>query len=95
MAQALHIIITLNLSYGFNILNKDKGRGDTKGLDLQLHIYPKRWAIDLLGSFLKGYYLDPKANNGLDLTKYYQRPDISRNILGLSIFRVSNSDKFS
>jgi Domain of unknown function (DUF4421) len=88
-------ILTINLSYGFNFLNQDKGRGDTKGLDLQFHIYPRKWAVDLLGAFLKGYYLDPKANNGLALTDYYKRPDLHRNIVGLSMFRVANADKFS
>jgi Domain of unknown function (DUF4421) len=88
-------IITINLSYGFNFLNQDKGRGDTKGLDLQFHLYPRKWAVDLLGAFLKGYYLDPKANNGLGLSDYYKRPDLHRNIVGLSVFRVCNADKFS
>jgi hypothetical protein len=88
-------IVTLNFAYGFNFLNKDKGRGDTKGLDLQLHVYPRKWAVDLLGAFVKGYYLDPKDKNGLGLTDFYKRPDIHRNIVGLSLYRVSNSDKFS
>ena len=87
--------ITANLSYGFKFLNKDKGQGTTKGLDLQIHLFPKLWAVDLLGTFLKGYYLDPGDNNGLHLTNYYQRPDIKRNILGFSAFRVPNADKFS
>jgi hypothetical protein len=86
---------TLNLSYGFKFLNKEKGRGTTKGLDLQFHIFPKKWAIDFLGTFRKGYYLDPKNNNGLNLSKYYLRPDFKRNIIGLSVFRVPNSGKFS
>ena len=59
--------ITLNLSYGFSFLNKDKGQGKTKGLDFQFHLYPHKWAVDLLGTFRKGYYLDPKDNNGLNL----------------------------
>ena len=54
---------TLNLSYGFSFLTKDMGKGETKGLDFQLHQYPHQWAIDLLGTFRKGYYLDPKKNN--------------------------------
>ena len=87
--------ITLNLSYGFNFLNPDKGRGDTKGLDLQLHIYARKFAIDILGAFLRGYYLDPKDKNGLDLSNYYKRPDLHRNIVGISFYRVANSDKFS
>lgn len=84
-----------NLSYGFKFLNKDKGQGITKGLDLQIHLYPKKWAVDLLGTFIKGYYLDPKDDNGLHLVKYYQRPDIKRSLVGFSIFRVPNANKFS
>ncbi len=87
--------ITANLSYGFKFLNKDQGQGTTKGLDAQFHIFPDKWAIDLLGTFRKGYYLDPKDKNGLNLATYYQRPDFTRNIIGLSFFRVPNSAKFS
>jgi Domain of unknown function (DUF4421) len=88
-------IVTINLAYGFNFLNPDNGRGNTKGLDLQLHIYPHKWAVDLLGVFLKGYYLEPAAANGLGLTNVYQRPELSRNITGLSVYRVANADRFS
>jgi hypothetical protein len=86
---------TANLSYGFKFLNKEKGKGTTKGLDLQIHMFPNKWAIDLLGAFVKGYYLDPKDNNGLNLVKYYLRPDLTRDVIGLSMFRVKNSNKFS
>ncbi len=85
----------INASYGFNFLYKENGKGKTKGLDLQLHLYPHKWAVDLLGSFRKGYYLDPKKNNGLTLPGYYVRPDFKRSVVGLSIFRVPNSGKFS
>jgi hypothetical protein len=87
--------LTLNLAYGFSFLNPDKGRGNTKGLDLQLHIYPRKWAIDVIGAFLRGYYLDPKDYNGLYLSDYYKRPDLHRNIVGLSIYSIANPDKFS
>ena len=87
--------LTLNLAYGFNFLNPDKGKGATKGLDLQVHLYPKKWAIDIIGAFLRGYYLDPKDYNGLGLTNYYKRPDFHRNIVGLSVYRVANFNKFS
>ena len=87
--------LTLNLAYGFNFLNPDKGRGNTKGLDLQVHLYPKKWAIDIIGAFLRGYYLNPADNNGLDLSNYYKRPDLHRNIVGISVYRVANSPKFS
>ena len=85
----------LNVSYGFNFLNKEKGKGKTKGLDFQFHLYPHKWAIDLLGSFRKGYYLKPTGNNGLNLTDYYLRPDFKRSVIGFSVFRVPNSNKFS
>ncbi|MEO6636690.1 MAG: DUF4421 domain-containing protein [Ginsengibacter sp.] len=87
--------LTLNLGYGVGFLNPEKGRGKTKGLDLQVHIYPKKWAVDLLGTFKKGYYLDPKDNNGLTQPNYYLRPDFKRTIIGLSVFRVPNSGRFS
>ena len=87
--------LTLNLSYGFNFLNPDKGRGDTKGLDLQMHIYARKWAADIIGAFLRGYYLNPKDYNGLGLSDYYKRPDFHRNIVGISLYRVHNSDRFS
>lgn len=87
--------LTLNLAYGFGFLNKEKGSGKTKGLDLQLHIYPTKWAVDLIASSRKEYYLDPNDNSGLNLNNFYVRPDIKRNVYGVSIFRVPNSNKFS
>src|SRR4030095_10950489 len=51
---------SVNIFYGFGFLNNDTAKGKTKGLDLQLHLYPRRWAIDLLALFPKGYYL-PKG----------------------------------
>ncbi len=83
----------LNVSYGLS--NKDNGKGKTKGLDFQFHLYPHKWAVDLLGSFRKGYYLDPKKNNGLSQPGFYVRPDLHRSVVGLSVFRVPNSHKFS
>ena len=87
--------VTLNLAYGFNFLNPDKGRGTTKGLDLQLHVYAKKWAVDIIGAFLRGYYLGPKDYNGLSLSDYYKRPDLHRNIVGLSVYNIANPGKFS
>src|SRR5690242_4460180 len=54
--------ISANIFYGVSFLNnKDSAKGKTKGLDLQLHIYPGKWAIDLLAVLPKGFYLDPKG----------------------------------
>jgi hypothetical protein len=87
--------LTLNVAYGFNFLNPENGKGKTKGIDLQLHLYPKKWAIDATGAFLNGYYLDPKDYNGLNLSDYYLRPDLQRNVIGVSAYHLTNSDKFS
>jgi hypothetical protein len=86
---------TLNMAYGFKFLNPERGRGKTSGLDLQFHLYPYRWAIDFLGTFVKGYYLDPLDNNGLHLTNYYLRPDLKRDVVGFSAFRLANPNRFS
>jgi hypothetical protein len=62
---------------------------------LQLRVYPRKWAIDVLGTFVKGYYLKPDDENGLHLANYYQRPDIKRDVVGASAYRVANANKFS
>lgn len=87
---------TLNLAYGFRVLNPDEGQGKTRYLDLQSHIYTRKLVIDFFGQFYKGMYL---ANTHLikedysDL--YYVRPDIYEQIFGLSGLYVFNNKKFS
>jgi len=87
--------LTLNLSFAPKSFNKEKGKGETKGLDFQFHLYPHKWAIDLLGSFRKGYYLDPRNKLGVSFPNYYLRPDINRDVVGFSAYRVPNSGRFS
>jgi hypothetical protein len=85
-----------NIFYGFSFLNKkDSAKGETKGLDLQLHIYPGKWAIDILGVFPKGLYLDPKGFASINPNKYYYRPDIKAALAGISAYIVPNKEKFS
>jgi hypothetical protein len=88
--------ISANIFYGFSFLNnKDSAKGKTKGLDLQLHIYPGNWAIDLLAVFPKGLYLDPKGFASPDPSKYYYRPDVQTALVGLSGYYVQNKERFS
>ncbi len=84
--------ITLNLAYGFPFINPDKGQGDTKYLDLQSHIYTKKFNIDLYGQFYKGYYLEnyTDADGGV-----YVRPDIRVTELGIALQYVFNHREFS
>lgn len=49
---------TLNLAYGFGFLNHDSDKGETKYLDLQLHCYGRKFALEGLGQFYTGFYLD-------------------------------------
>ena len=57
--------ITVNLFNGFSFLNtKDEPKGKTTGLGLQIHLFPKKWAIDLTAELPKGFHLEPKGMAG-------------------------------
>lgn len=87
---------TLNLAYGFNFLNPDEGKGETKYLDLQSHIYTRKVVIDFLGQFYNGQYL---SNTNFYDENYpephYLRPDLKIRIFGVSALFVNNYEKFS
>lgn len=87
---------TLNLAYGFGFLNPDEGQGDTRYLDLQSHVYKRKFVTDLFGQFYKGMYL----NNTQSLDEnypdpYYLRPDLRIIQLGITVQRVMNHRRFS
>ncbi|MEO7394360.1 MAG: DUF4421 family protein, partial [Chitinophagaceae bacterium] len=87
---------SLSAFYGFNFLNKElKVRGKTKGLDLQLHLYPHKWAIDVLCVMPKGMYLHPKGYAAANSSSYYYRPDVKERLWGVSGYKVPNKEKFS
>lgn len=86
---------SLNVFYGFAFLNKDSAKGETRGLDFQFHLYPRRWAIDLMALFPKGYYLFPKGYAASGANAYYYRSDMKLTLLGLSAYQVPNKHKFS
>ena len=87
--------ISLNLFYGFSFLNSGDPKGKTKGLDIQLHVYPKKWAIDVLGIFPRGYHLEPKGYAAVNSDSYYYRPDMKQALVGISAYRVPNKERFS
>ncbi len=92
---ATYKIFTLNLAYGFGFLNPEKGKGETKYLDLQSHVYGTKWAIDLFGQFYKGYYLSPKGFPAPSDDSFYLRPDMRINMIGTAVCRILNNKKFS
>jgi hypothetical protein len=87
--------ISANIFYGFAFLNKDTAKGETKGLDLQLHVYPRKWAIDITALLPKGYYNFPKGYASSNPNRYYYRPDIQVKLFGVSAYKVPNKEKFS
>jgi len=88
--------ITINLFNGFSFLNKkDEAKGKTKGLDLQVHLYPRKWAIDVLFESPKGFHLEPKGVAGAGANNYYYRGDLKSNLYGISAYYVPNKEKFS
>jgi hypothetical protein len=77
--------------------NSEFKHGETKRLGIQSYIYSSKFTVDLLTSFLKGYYL---VNSSTHLASYtkdqdYQRPDISSANIGISVNYIFNNSRFS
>jgi hypothetical protein len=85
---------TLNLAYGFNFLNPEKG-ADTRYLDLQAHAYPKKLVVDFFGQFYKGYHLATEGKMVPKSESPYVRPDLATTKVGANVQYVFNYDKFS
>jgi len=91
---ATYKMLTLNLAYGFGFLNPEEGKGETKYLDAQAHIYPRKMVVDLFLQFYKGYYL----TDGLGASpgeNYLTRPDMKVQKVGASVQYVFNHGRFS
>jgi Domain of unknown function (DUF4421) len=87
--------LTVNIGYAFGFLNTDHEKGKTRSLDIQPHIYGRKWVYDLTAQFYKGYYLNPKGFASGDPNKYYVRSDLRTQLLGVSAYRLLNPSKFS
>ncbi len=85
---------TLNLAYGFGFLNPDKGKGETKYLDMQFHSYGKKLMVDVLAQFYRGFYLDQEELKTSD-GEFYQRPDLKVYEIGVLAQYIFNHKKFS
>jgi hypothetical protein len=84
-----------SISKGLNFLQSDQTKGPTNSLSLQAHLYRRKWVIDALGDFNKGYFLTPHGLGSPDGQTYYKRPDLNISIVGASVFRILNSERFS
>jgi Domain of unknown function (DUF4421) len=92
---ATYHAFTLNIGIGISKFNPNSEKGNTKYLDLQGHFYARRWNIDLLGEFFKGYYLTPQGLAAPPDKPYYLRPDIGLSLIGFAFYRTRNEKKFS
>lgn len=86
--------ITLNIGLGFGFMNPERGRGETKMLDLQAHIYPKNFVIDLFGQFYTGYYLR-RFNDEVFTLNPVLYPDLTVRMFGGNFQYLFNGDKLS
>ncbi len=78
-------------------LNSEIRKGETRRFGLQSYIYTNKLSIDILSSYLKGYYLN---NSYLYLHSFskdieYQRNDISSLNFGISVNYIFNNSRFS
>ncbi|RYY57347.1 MAG: DUF4421 domain-containing protein [Chitinophagaceae bacterium] len=91
---ATYGIATLNIGIGLPFFTDKDLKGKTKTLDLQSHIYARKWVVDLYGQFYKGYYLNPRGKAALP-NDYYIRPDMKVQLIGASAYHIFNSSRFS
>jgi hypothetical protein len=86
---------TLNLAYGFNFMNANRNQVDTRYLDLQAHIYPKNWVIDLFGQFYTGFFLRSYTGPLPDIPPELAFPDMEVRKFGANVQYLFNGDKLS
>jgi len=87
--------LSFSASHGLNFLKSDNKKGTTNITDLQLRLYKRKWVIDAVASFSKGYYLSPKGLASADGQSYYQRPDLGTQMVGLGVCRILNDKRFT
>ncbi len=77
--------------------NDEFKKGETKRFGIQSYIYTSKYSVDLLTSFLKGYYLNNSFQHLKSFSKLqeYQRADIESANIGVSVNYIFNNAKFS
>jgi hypothetical protein len=77
--------------------NSEMKHGETSRFGIQSYIYSSKFTVDLLTSFLKGYYLNNSYEylDAYTKEKEYQRPDISSANFGISVNYIFNNTRFS
>jgi Domain of unknown function (DUF4421) len=86
---------TINIGVGVTPLHPVEERGKTHYFDLQSHLYTRKWNLDFLGQFYRGYYLSPQGLGSADGKSYYIRNDLALQMGGIGCYRAINDRKFS
>jgi hypothetical protein len=86
---------TLNLAYGFGFMNRGRNQVETEYLDLQAHIYPKNWVIDLFGQFYTGFYLRSYDGPLDNVPPELAFPEMEVRLFGANVQYLFNGDKLS
>ncbi|SRR5579871_23137 len=87
--------LSFSFSKELSFLKSEKSKGPTNDFDLQLHLYKRKWTIDAIGEFYKGFYLTPHGVGTPDGQNFYVRPDMGVQLVGGSVYRVLNDQRFS
>lgn len=83
--------LTLNLAVPFGFLNPNRRNDWPSYLDLQAHIYPEKWIIDLFGQFYNGYSIQNYFGDGED----YVRRDMKMRKIGANVNYLFNGEQVS
>ncbi|GAB3660350.1 hypothetical protein GCM10028791_34230 [Echinicola sediminis] len=88
--------LNLNLAFSFGFLNRGRGdEVDSDYLDMQVHVYPQKLAIDGFLQFYEGYQLLPQGKFAPEGEAYHKRKDVKVRKVGASVKYVFNFDRFS
>lgn len=91
--------VGLNIGFNFPFINDHKSEfGDTKYVDLQAHLYLRKFVVDFYGQYYEGYYQaerKPRVFNSAQQGLAALRPDLENESLGLSVQYIFNDERFS
>lgn len=91
--------IGLNIGFNFPFVNNRHAKyGDTKYIDLQAHLYLRKFVVDFYGQSYEGYYQaerKPSVFNSSQQGLIALRPDLENQNLGLSVQYIFNDERFS
>ncbi len=86
---------TLNLAFGFGFMNPKRITEKTQYLDLQAHIYPRDYVIDLFGQFYSGYFLEDSRSLNEQGSNNIVLGEMKVRKFGLNVQRLFNGEQIS